>query len=276
MKKLSTFGFIMLLALMMILSACGTSETGSEETGSSGDSGGEEKKTLRVVTDAAYAPMEYLDGDKTVGFDIDFIEAVAEEAGYDLEIEHVGWDPIFVEIEDEIADVAISSITINDDRKQTYDFSVPYYLSTNKILIPEDSSIQSGEDLKDKVIAVQNGTTGQEVAESILGKNNKNIKKFENNNLAIQELLAGGADAVIADNTVIEYYAKMNPDQKLKVIADDSFDAEYYGVMFPKGSELISDFDAAINKVFDSGKYAEIYKEWFGNEPDVDNLKAQQ
>lgn len=276
MKKFSALGFMMLLALTMILSACGTSETGSEDAGSSGDSGGEEKKTLKVVTDAAYAPMEYLEGDKAVGFDIDFINAVAEEAGYEVEIVHVGWDPIFVEIEDKIADIAISSITINDDRKQTYDFSVPYYLSTNKILVPEDSDIQSGEDLKDKVVAVQNGTTGQEVAESILGKNSDSIKKFENNNLAIQELLAGGADAVIADNTVIEYYAKMNPDQKLKVIADDSFDAEYYGVMFPKGSELISDFDAAINKVFDSGKYAEVYKEWFGSEPDVDNLKAQQ
>lgn len=268
MKRLTKLGLIMVIGLSMFLAACGSSETGG--------SGGEEKKTLKVVTDAAYAPMEYLEGDKVVGFDVDFINAVAEEAGYELDIKHVGWDPIFVEIEDETADIAISSITINDDRKQTYDFSVPYYLSTNKILIPEDSDIQSGADLKDKVVAVQNGTTGQEVAESILGKNSANIKKFENNNLAIQELLAGGADAVIADNTVIEYYASMNPDQKLKVIKDDSFAAEYYGLLFPKGSKLVSEFDEAINKVFDSGKYTEVYKEWFATEPDVENLKAQQ
>lgn len=268
-----------MLGFAMILAACGSSETGGSEdasSGGSGDSGGEEKKTLRVVTDAAYAPMEYLEGDKVVGFDIDFLNAVAEEAGYELEIEHVGWDPIFVEIEGKTADLAISSITINDDRKQTYDFSVPYYLSTNKIMIPKDSEIQSGADLKDKKVAVQNGTTGQEVAEEILGKNNENLKKFENNNLAIQELLSNGADAVVADNIVIEYYAKMNPDDNLKVIADESFPAEYYGVMFPKGCELVSEFNDAINKVLDSGKYAEIYKEWFGNEPDVENLKAQQ
>jgi glutamine transport system substrate-binding protein len=276
-KKLTKLGLVMMMGFIMILAACGTSETGgSEEAGGSGDSGSEEKKTLKVVTDAAYAPMEYLEGDEEVGFDIDFIKAVAEEAGYELDIVHVGWDPIFVEIEDETADIAISSITINDDRKQSYDFSVPYYLSTNKILIPEDSDIQSGEDLKDKVVAVQNGTTGQEVAEAILGKNSSNIKKFENNNLAIQELLAGGADAVVADNTVIEYYASMNPDQNLKVIADDSFDAEYYGLMFPKGSELVGEFNEAINKVLDSGKYTEIYKEWFATDPDVENLKAQQ
>lgn len=269
MKKITRLGLILMLGVVLILAACGSNEKSS-------GSKGEEKKTLKIVTDAAYAPMEYLEGDKAVGFDIDFIKAVAEEAGYEINVVHVGWDPIFVEIEQKTADIGISSITINDERKESYDFSVPYYPSTNKILIPEDSTIESGEDLKDKVIAVQNGTTGQEVAEAILGKNHENIKKFENNNLAIQELLSGGADAVIADNSVIEYYAKMNPDQKLKVIADDSFALEYYGLMFQKGSELVSEFDKAINKIYDSGKYAEIYKEWFGNDPDVENLKAQQ
>lgn len=294
MRNFSKLALMMIFGLMLLLAACGSSETGSESSGGSEGTGEsestettepaentegaseEEKKTLRVVTDAAYAPMEYLEGDKIVGFDIDFINAVAEEAGYELDIVHVGWDPIFVEIEGEIADLAVSSITINDDRKQTYDFTVPYYLSTNKILVPEDSEITSGADLADKKVAVQNGTTGQEVAEEILGQNNTNLKKFENNNLAIQELLAGGADAVVADNTVIEEYAAMNPDQNLKVIADESFPAEYYGVLFPKGSELVSEFNDAINKVFDSGKYAEIYEEWFNAQPDVENLKAQQ
>lgn len=277
MKKLSKLGLVLVLGLMMLLTACGSSETGSTDSGSSGDSGSDEKKKLRIVTDAAYAPFESLDGDKVVGFDVDFISAVLEEAGYEVVApENVGWDPLFIEIESEEADLAISAITIDKKRQQTYDFSVPYFLSTNKILVPKDSDIKSGADLKGKKVAVQNGTTGQATAESILGENSTDIKKFENNNLAIQELLAGGADAVIADNTVIEEYAKNNPDQNLVVIADDSFAQEFYGVMFPKGSELKAEFDEAINKVFDSGKYEEIYKEWFGVAPDVENLKAQQ
>ncbi|MFE8701368.1 basic amino acid ABC transporter substrate-binding protein [Cytobacillus sp. FJAT-54145] len=268
MKKFSLLSFVLIFSL--ILAACGTSGNGD-------DANGEGKKTLKVVTDAAYAPFEYLEGDKIVGFDIDFINAVAEEAGYELNIVNTGWDPLFVEIEDEIADVAISAITINDDRKQTYDFSVPYFLSTNKILVPENSDIKGAADLTDKVVAVQNGTTGQEAVEGLLGTNSSNIKKFENNNLAIMELLSGGADAVVADNTVVEEYAKNNPNEKLVVVEDtDAFESEYYGLMFPKGSELKAEFDAAINKVFESGKYAEIYKEWFGSDPDVENLKAQQ
>ncbi|MEH7886518.1 basic amino acid ABC transporter substrate-binding protein [Bacillus sp. JJ1609] len=272
MKK-RLFAIVLMAVTALIVSACGTSKT--SETSGTGSEG--EKKELRVVTDAAYAPFEYMEGDKIVGFDIDFLKAVAEEAGYKLKIEHVGWDPIFVEIKSERADIAISSITINDDRKQTYDFSLPYFLSTNKILVREDSDIKSAADLKGKVVAVQNGTTGQEAMDKLLGKNNEDIKKFENNNLAIMEMMSGGADAVVADNGVVEVYAKNNPKEKLKVIEDSgSFDAEFYGLLFPKGTEIKTDFDKAIEKVFENGTYEKIYQEWFGQKPNMEKLKEAQ
>ncbi|WP_243299787.1 basic amino acid ABC transporter substrate-binding protein [Bacillus litorisediminis] len=277
MKKKPYFIFAIITSLMLLLAACGTANENTQSgSGGEGDDT-PETKTLRVVTDAAYAPFESLEGDQIVGFDIDFINAVAEEAGYELKIENVGWDPIFVEIESKRADLAISAITITEERKQSYDFSHPYFLSTNKILVPEESDIQSAEDLKDQVVAVQGGTTGDEAVEGLLGKNNKNIKKFDNNNLAIQELLQGGAAAVVADNTVIEEYVANNPDQNLKVVEDaDAFASEFYGVMFPKDSELKAEFDEALNTIFENGTYAEIYKEWFGSEPDIETLKAQQ
>jgi glutamine transport system substrate-binding protein len=270
MKKLKKLSILIMFTLAAVLTGCGTSEKGST-------SGDNEAKTLKVATNAAYAPMEYLDGDKVVGFDVDFINAVAEEAGYEVKVEHTGWDAMFVEVEDELADLAVAAITITDERKESYDFSVPYYLSTNMILVKEGSDIKSADDLKDKVVAVQNGTTGQESAEAILGENSSSIKKFEDNNLAIQELLSGGADAVVADNTVLETYVKNNPDQKVVVVGDgNNFDSEFYGLLFPKGSKLKAEFDTAINAVIDSGKYTEIYQEWFGTEPDVDSLKAEQ
>jgi polar amino acid transport system substrate-binding protein len=274
MKKLSKLSILLILAFGMLLSACGSSETSKGEDNNS--SGGDEKKTLRVVTDAAYSPMEYQDQGKVVGFDIDLMKAIGEEAGYELKIEHVGWDPMLQEIKDGTADLAISSITINDDRKESYDFSVPYYLSRNEILVPEGSKIKSSADLKGKKIAVQKDTTGHEIAKSILGETSKDIKPFDTTPLAIQELINNGADAVLADKPVVEEYVKNNQKEKLVIITDDSFEPEYYGLMFPKGSKLVSDFDEAVNKLFDNGKYAEIFKEWFGTEPDIENLKAQQ
>jgi glutamine transport system substrate-binding protein len=262
-KKLKLVSTVLMVALLLVLSACGTSKNTSTGTTSGGDA---EKKTLRVVTDAAYAPFEYQD------------KAVAKEAGYEIKVEHVGWDPIFVELDKKIADIGLSAITINDERKQTYDFSVPYFLSTNKILVPKDSDIKSAADLKNnKIVAVQNATTGQEAVEGLLGKNSDKIKKFENNNLAILELKSGGADAVVADNTVIEEYAKNNPKENFVVIEDSAaFAKEFYGLMFPKGSKLKADFDKAVNAVIDNGTYAKVYKKWFKVDPDTQILKDQQ
>ncbi|MTT33337.1 transporter substrate-binding domain-containing protein [Terrilactibacillus sp. BCM23-1] len=272
MKKFSALAFI--LAIILILSACGSSQ---DSSGDSKKGSSEPKKTLKVGTDASYAPFEYMDKGKITGFDVDFLKAVMKEAGYKYNLVNVGWDPLFVELKNKTSDLGISAITINDERKQTYDFSKAYFLSTNEILVPENSKIKSAADLKGKRIAVQSGTTGQEAVEKLIGKNNKNIKKFKQNTLAIQELIHGGADAVVADNTVVEDYAKNNPNQKLKVIADKkAFAPEYYGLMFPKGSKLKPTFDKAIETLYDNGTYEKIYKKWFKVKPDVANLKAQK
>ncbi|MEK5393240.1 transporter substrate-binding domain-containing protein [Margalitia sp. FSL K6-0131] len=212
-KLLKMFLSSLAISLLLLVSACGTSEkttTGSSDKPASGET---QHKKLRIVTDATYAPMESLDGDKIVGFDADILDAVMKAAGYDYELVNVGWDPVFVEVQGKTADAGISSITINKKRQMTYDFSLPYFESINKILVPKDSSIQRGADLKGKTVAVQNGTTGQEIAEKVLGKDSQHIKKFESNVLAIMELLKGGANAVVADNAVVEEYAKNNPEK---------------------------------------------------------------
>lgn len=91
LKKVSFLVFAM-VACLLLVTGCGkdkeVSTTGKEE-----ESNG---KTLRIVTDANYAPFEYLEGDKIVGFDVDFINAVAKEAGYEVKLESVGWDPILL------------------------------------------------------------------------------------------------------------------------------------------------------------------------------------
>lgn len=263
----------LLASVMLVIAACGTSE---EETSGSGEENGG-NKTYRVVTDANYAPFEYQEGGKIVGFDVDVVKAVAKEAGFKVKIENVGWDSLFVEIKNKTADFGMSSISINNERKATYDFSVPYFLSTNKILVPEGSGIKSADDLKGKKVAVQTGTTGHLAVEKIVGKNNKDVRKFETTVLAIMEMKKNGAAAVVADNGVVEEYAKNNPKDQFVVVADkNAFENEYYGLMFPKDSKLKDKVNDALKTIIENGIYTEIYKEWFGIEPDVETLKEQQ
>nr|WP_231618377.1 MULTISPECIES: basic amino acid ABC transporter substrate-binding protein [unclassified Fictibacillus] len=228
---------------------------------------------LTVGTDAAYAPFESLDGEKIVGFDVDLLDAVMKEAGLEYEIKNTGWEPLFIALKNKEVAAGISAITINDKRKKTYDFSSPYFESVNMILAKEGTSIKSAKDLEGKKVSVQNGTTGQEALEKMFGKN-ENIKKFDNNTLAIQALLNGEVEAVVADNAVVQEYEKNNPDKKLVTISDkDSFESEFYGIIFPKDGEHQDEVNKALKKVIDDGEYAEIYKKWFGEEPNVDVLK---
>lgn len=267
MKKGSLFLTIIVLSLAIILAGCGT-------TNSNNTSGAQ--KTLRVVTDASYAPFEYMDKGKITGFDVDVMNAVAKAAGYKVDIENVGWNPLFVEVKGGTADIGMAAITITSDRKQTYDFSNPYFLSTNMILIPKGSSIKNGNDLKGKTVAVQNATTGQAVAEKILGVNSPNILKFTTITLAIKQMETGGAQAVVSDNNVVKAYAEQNPQDNLKAISDPSFPAEYYGLMFAKGSKLEADINKGIATIINNGTYTKIYKKWFNTTPDLATLKAQQ
>lgn len=263
------------MMFMLVLAACGTGETG---TGGEAEEGTEEaKKSLIVGTDAAFAPFEYMDKGEIVGFDVDFLTAVMEEAGYEFELNNIGWDPLFASVQGEEIDLAISGITINDDRKQTYDFSTPYFQSTHMIVFNEGAGITSAKDLEGKRIGVQNGTTGQSAAEKIVGANNANISKYETTAVAFMALANGDVEVVVTDNVVANEYVKNNPDAKVEAIEDpENFDSEYYGLMFPKGSELKAEFDAAIKTVIENGTYTEIYKKWFGTEPNVDELLAAE
>ncbi|WP_042349964.1 basic amino acid ABC transporter substrate-binding protein [Bacillus massiliigorillae] len=274
MKKF-TVSLVLLCSFLIVLAGCGTSD---KTSGEKENKDGQEKKTLRVVTNADYSPMEFQDKGELVGFDMELITAMGKEAGYDVKLEHVGWDPIFVELDKKRAQVGASAITINKKREQSYDFTAPYFYASQKILVPQGSSIKSAADLKGKKVAVQMGTTANIIMDKLYGADNKNIKKFENNILAIMELTKGGADAVVADNAVVEEYAKNNPKQKLVVIEDKgAFDPEFYGFMLQKGDkQLKKDLDKALNTLLDNGEYTKIYQKWLGIEPDVAFLKAQQ
>jgi glutamine transport system substrate-binding protein len=254
----------MFMIAMLFLIACGEKE-------SSGDSG---LKDLTIGTDAAFAPFEFMDGNKVAGFDVDLATAVLKEAGYNAKFENVGWENMLVQTEQGEVDLAVAGISITDDRKLTYDFSDPYFQSTQMILVKEDSEIASVADLEGKTVGVQLSTTGATEAENIFGENSSQVKKYEQAPLAIMAMQQGDVDAVIIDNVVAQEFIKQHPDAAVKGVYDnEAFGSEYYAFMYPKNSELIEEINEALQTVIENGTYTEIYKEWFGQEPDLSALQ---
>ncbi|MBS4198722.1 basic amino acid ABC transporter substrate-binding protein [Bacillus sp. FJAT-49732] len=263
--------FALAASSALLLAACGTSQNDSNKNGSNDN----QKKVLHVGTEATFPPFELVDKGELTGFDVELLKALGEEAGYGIDIKNTGWDSMLAGLDSKDLDIGMSGITIKKDRLDSYDFSIPYYESEGFLILFKDNvDIKNAEDLKNLKVGVQNGTTGAEAAESVVGKNAKNISKYESSGLMFQALLSGSVDAAVTDKPVAEEYIKQNPDSNIQSVEDkERFKPEYYGIAFQKGSPYKEDFDKALITLFDNGKYTEIYKKWFNEDPDLESLK---
>ena len=223
-------------------------------------------KVYAVGTDAAYAPFESQnEKGEIVGFDIDLMKAVAARAGIEIKVVNTPWEGIFNTLAQGDRDMLISAITITEERKQTVDFSAPYFDAHQLIVVKENSKVSKFDDLKKLKVGVQTGTTGDEVTSKLLGKTNTNVRRFESTPLALKELEAGGVDAVVADNGVVVNYVTNNQTSKFKMVNDAAFAPEQYGIAVRKGNaELLAKVNKAIADMKADGSYDKLYASYFG------------
>jgi polar amino acid transport system substrate-binding protein len=223
-------------------------------------------RVLAVGTDAAYAPFESQnEKGEIVGFDIDVVKAVAAKAGLEVKFVNTPWEGIFNALNQGDRDLLVSAITITDQRKQTMDFSTPYFDAVQLIAVKTDSKVAKFEDLKPLKVGVQTGTTGDEAVSKLQGKTSTNIKRFESTPLALKELEAGGLDAVVADNGVVINYVANNTGAKFKTVSDTSFTPEQYGLAVKKGNaELLAKVNKGLADIKADGTYDNLYKKYFG------------
>ncbi|MFC4159381.1 basic amino acid ABC transporter substrate-binding protein [Chitinimonas lacunae] len=256
-------------AASLLLAACGKKDEAAQSPSSPTPSptpAASAAKTYKVATDAAYAPFESLSEDKkVVGFTVDVLTAISEKANFKLEFINTPWEGIFATLDTGDRDIVASSVTITDARKATMDFSEPYFEAKQLIAVPEASKVAKADDLKDKKVGVQTGTTGDEVVQKLLGKTSQAIKRFESTPLALKELQNGGIDAVVADNGVVIHFVANNPDAKLKTVEDAGFAPEYYGFAVKKGNlEVVAKINEGLKKIKEDGSYDKIYAKYFG------------
>ena len=232
-----------------------------------------QNKELVVGSSATYRPFAYENPNKEiVGYDVDIIKAVAQKAGVLIKIVNTPWTGIFAALNNGDVDLIISGVTINDKRKQSYDFTAPYFEARQLIAVPKDSSVKTLKDLAGKKIGVVNGSTGDDIASRQFGKTNSDIRRFESTPVVISELVNNGLDAAIGDNGVISFRAQDH--KQLKTVNDPSFPKEFFGIVVKQGNKALLDkLNAGLAAVKADGSYAQIYKKWFNADAPV--LPAQ-
>ena len=261
-----------LLIAGLVLAACGKQEVAAPAASAAAPSApppAAAAKVYVVGTDAAYAPFESQnEKGEIVGFDIDVVSAVAKKAGIEVKFVNTPWEGIFNNLAQGDRDLLVSAITITDERKQTMDFSAPYFDAQQLIAVKADSKIAKFDDLKKLKVGVQTGTTGDEVVSKLIGKTSTAVKRFESTPLALKELESGGVDAVVADNGVVIHYVANNTGAQFKTVADASFTPEQYGLAVKKGNaELLEKINKGLADIKADGTYDKIYTQYFGAAP---------
>ena len=121
-------------------------------------------KKLYVGTNAEFKPYEYLEGDKITGFDIDFMDAIGKEIGYEVHWVNMGFDGLLPALQMNKVDAVIAGMSQTPERQKAVDFSMPYMFTKSEhyVIVNENSSIVKKEELKDKKVGVQIGTIQEE------------------------------------------------------------------------------------------------------------------
>lgn len=208
-------------------------------------------KSIKVATDATWPPMEMVDTNKKiVGYDIDFLNAVAKEAGVKVEFKNTAWDGIFAGLDSGQYDAIISSVTITKERQAKYDFTDAYTSIGQILVVPKtDKTSKTIADLKGKKVGSQIGTTGAMEVKKVAGVESKTYDEI---GLAFEDMAAGRVSGVVCDEPVAAHFALKKKEYKDKFkIVGKAFTKEGYGIVVKKGNK---DLLALLNKGIKSVK----------------------
>lgn len=257
------FAVLLLAVVSVVVIGCGGGSDSTTGGGGSETSGGEGGEPLTVGSDIPYPPFEQGKSGNYTGFDIELMEAIAEKIGRTAEFQDTSFETIFRDVAQGKFEAVISAATITEEREQAVDFSNPYYLSEQAVLVKEGSDVKSLEDLEGKTVAVQQGTTGQELAKEELG--GSEIRPYPEGPDAVNALKAGTVEGVIIDAPVAQNAVEKSGGVE---IAEKVPTEEEYGIAVAQGeTELLEEINQGLKEVQDDGTYKTIYEKWFHLEP---------
>jgi polar amino acid transport system substrate-binding protein len=282
--RLAAFLAVLLVgAVSIVVAGCGggssssssssTASESEESTEAAGGAGEEEPsgggETLTVGSDIPYPPFEQGKKGSYTGFDVELMEAIGKEIEREPEFIDSSFETIFRDLAQEKFEAVMSAATITEEREKVVDFSLPYYLSEQAILVKEGSEITGLSDLKGKVVGAQQGTTGLE-----LGKEKaeaSELRPFPEGPDADNALKAGTVEAVIIDAPV----AKQQAEELGGIeIVEKVPTEETYGIAIAKGNtELLEGVDEGLKMTIEDGSYAKVYEKWFKEAPPLEGLE---
>jgi polar amino acid transport system substrate-binding protein len=226
--------------------------------GCSNNKTGKEANSIHFATSAEYPPFEYLEYGVLKGFDIELAKLIAKELGKEAVFDNMQFSTILPALTSGQVDAAISTITITEDRKKNFDFTIPYYFEGMAAVFRKEMPISELSQLTGKILAAQLGST----MDIWLKKHaaNEKIITTDSNNQAIEALKVGHVDVVLMDGAQGAIFSQKNPGLLSYAIVAKAEDG--YGIAVKKHSELTSKINQILNNLKEKGEIAKLQKIW--------------
>jgi cystine transport system substrate-binding protein len=219
--------------------------------------------TLKVGIEGTYPPFNYQDeSGQLTGFEVDLANALAKQLGVNAEFQPTKWDGILAALESGRLDVVINQVTISEERKQKYDFSMPYTVSGIQALTrkADADSIKSPADLAGKKVGVGLGTNYEQWLKENVPQ--ADIRTYDDDPTKFQDLNVGRIDVILVDRLAAFEMVEKTGDRL--AVAGDAFSRQESGIALRKGNpQLLAAIDAAIAKLRADGTLKQLSEKWF-------------
>ncbi|MCF1708651.1 transporter substrate-binding domain-containing protein [Tabrizicola sp. J26] len=204
-----------------------------------------------------------------VGWEVDFMNALCAKAEIECVLTPTAWDGIIPALTSGQIDMIMSSMSITDERKQTIDFTDKYYNTPAIVMAAKGSGITpTAEGLAGKIIGVQVSTIHENYVNKYFGPTAAEVKSYQTQDEANQDLAAGRIDAVMADSIALQAFLESDAGkaccENVGAVADDpTILGAGVGAGLRKGDPLLPKLNAAIAALREDGTYATITAKYF-------------
>lgn len=247
------------VVLLSLVAALGLTACDKPETQASSSAAATPDKVYKVGVDNTYPPFEFTKDGQLVGIDVDLINAIAKDQGFKINIEQMDFSGIIPAMQAGMLDVGMGGMSITDKRKETVDFSEPYFAAGVSLVVANNNdNIASLDDLSGKKVVVKNGTVGASFADKNTEEYGYSIIQVSDSASMFQEVTNGTADALMEDYPVISY-AIATGGLKLKTVGE-RLTGDNYGisVLKDKNDELLKMINDGLANLKENGEYDKI------------------
>ena len=222
-------------------------------------------ETVTVVTAGTGEPYSLLADDGTwTGIDAEMWDEIEKRTGWKVELKQAAFDALWGELDTERADVAANCFAVKAERTDKYNATIPYYGDAQCIIVNDDSSYKTVDDLKGQVVGCTNGQAAQTIIEDLAKEKGFEVKLYEDSAVGMNDLKLGRIAAYANTTTNVNAFTHNNEDANFRFF-DENLMANNVAYFLPKterGDKLTEELNDVIQEMLDDGTVAKITEKW--------------